>query len=200
MLSPPIRPLSMSNLKKAKTESFLERPKSLMFSELVEVREISPCPSSPGSPSSPLAMAPVMGFPVDDDCLHWLQQLDQDTIDTLSVDSPTSEDRNRPHVTLRTCLEVEIQPFIGQFLHLQFVFLRAIRVCVYRPTSSTRCSIHIHKSGFWALKLTRTYANTYDGGPTVKTDVGMFFQYLSGHSRTSDSWPGSGSICRGCCA
>ena len=61
-------------LKKAKTESFVERPKALRFSTEVEIRDFTP--RSPYTPS-PLTQAIVVGTPVDPGSIPWLQQFSQ---------------------------------------------------------------------------------------------------------------------------
>eukprot|EP00434_Breviolum_minutum_P004051 symbB.v1.2.003566.t1/scaffold204.1/size273638/15 len=61
-------------LKKAKTESFVQRPKTLRFAAEVEIREISPVRRVSGSPPA-LTHAVVVGTPVDPGSVQWLQQL-----------------------------------------------------------------------------------------------------------------------------
>ena len=80
------RPRGPGILKKAKTESFVERPKTLRFAAEAEIREISPCsPCSPCSPS-PLAQAVVVGTPVDPGYIQWRQWEHRSA--ALSADKP----------------------------------------------------------------------------------------------------------------
>jgi len=68
------RPRGPGILKKAKTESFVQRPKTLRFAAEVEIREISPVRRVSGSPPA-LTHAVVVGTPVDPGSVQWLQQL-----------------------------------------------------------------------------------------------------------------------------
>ena len=77
-LPEPHRRPSIGILKKAKTESFLQTPKSLRFSTEIEVRDISPrspCSPSPLAEAVPSTEAVVVGTPVDPSSIQWLQQL-----------------------------------------------------------------------------------------------------------------------------
>ena len=70
-LPEPYQRPSISILKKAKTESFMERPKSLRFSTEVEVKDISPCSPCTPSPLAEAVPSAVVGTPVDPSSIQW---------------------------------------------------------------------------------------------------------------------------------